>query len=424
MRSFTAPLVCLVLLACQKEPNAPTGPAVNVSEHGAMVTWFADRGITIPPEPPVEPAGKPVSRSRRILGDASRSGTVDSWDLLILWYHLRGSTWYATYYDMDLVDIDRDGDNDWDDLKYFGEYLYVSSTPNPYGIGEYLDPPPVEYDIELVFVEGHGFSASQMDLFEEAAQRWESIIIEDVWDFDFGRYPYDTRERDWWDEEAIGYWGHIVIEDEVVDDLRVFVASADTDEGWAGRGGPFWIRGENKLSILGRIVIAESALTTSNEQSGHLLRTMIHELGHVLGFGTLWGDKNLIGSPSRDNPGVDTYFKGWRAYYAFNRAGGTYYRGRKVPVENGGELEEKGGRDSHWRESVFGAEVMSSRANGGENPLSEVTIWSLADIGYMVDASQADPYKLPPVAAKPVLAAGKPFCQVLPLPPGAIHEEW
>ncbi len=82
--------------------------------------------------------------------------------------------------------------------------------------------------------------------------------------------------------------------------------------------------------------------------------------------------------------------------------------------------------DGHWRESVFGSEIMSSLAEAGKSsPLSEITIRSMEDIGYKVDRSQADPYVIPPVA-KPVAADAVPFCIVSSLPPRTIpiHEDW
>ena len=52
--------------------------------------------------------------------------------------------------------------------------------------------------------------------------------------------------------------------------------------------------------------------------------------------------------------------------------------------------------DVHWRESVLGPELMTSELNGGvPNPLSSVTVESLADIGYVVATGQSDPYVVP-----------------------------
>jgi hypothetical protein len=60
-----------------------------------------------------------------------------------------------------------------------------------------------------------------------------------------------------------------------------------------------------------------------------------------------------------------------------------------VPVENTGG---PGTRGSHWRESVFGNELMTGFIDAGSNPLSAVTAASLRDEGYLVDDAQSDPF--------------------------------
>ena len=119
-----------------------------------------------------------------------------------------------------------------------------------------------------------------------------------------------------------------------------------------------------------------------------------HEIGHALGFGSLWEDFDLLRNPSELNADADTYFQGSRATAAFNEAGGTSYTSKKVPIENGGD-------DAHWRESVFIFELMSpSRDPRISNPLSAITVQSLADLGYSVDVTQTDAYQLPSQATK------------------------
>ena len=199
-------------------------------------------------------------------------------------------------------------------------------------------------------------------------------------------------------------------------------------------GGAFLIRGDIDLPILGAAKISNEILTTGYERNGVLLTVMLHELGHTLGFTKwVWEERYLLWNPSRDNPGADTYFSGWRARSSFNLAAhGRAYRGRRTPVENAG-VENPGegemganANDSHWRESVFGNEIMSSLADSWRGaPLSDITIRAMEDLGYEVDRSQADPYVIPPITAKPAIAStARPFCVVMPPPPIAIHEGW
>jgi hypothetical protein len=63
-----------------------------------------------------------------------------------------------------------------------------------------------------------------------------------------------------------------------------------------------------------------------------------------------------------------------------------------VPVENTGG---SGTRDGHWRDSVFGNELMTGFLSPGPNPLSRLTAASLVDMGYKVNLDSAQPYALP-----------------------------
>jgi hypothetical protein len=117
-------------------------------------------------------------------------------------------------------------------------------------------------------------------------------------------------------------------------------------------------------------------------------------MGHVLGVGSLWRDFDLLLDPADDSSGrADTSFEGRHALAEFEALGGDGYDGQKVPVENTGG---KGVANGHWRESVFGNELMTpfmSRLNG---KLSTLTIASLEDIGYVVSYDEADEYEWPP----------------------------
>ncbi len=63
-----------------------------------------------------------------------------------------------------------------------------------------------------------------------------------------------------------------------------------------------------------------------------------------------------------------------------------------VPVANTGG---PGTRDGHWRESVFGNELMSGFIKGSINPISRVSVAAFDDMGYQVNYSAADDYTLP-----------------------------
>jgi len=139
--------------------------------------------------------------------------------------------------------------------------------------------------------------------------------------------------------------------------------------------------------VLGAIVFDETDLNR-----GGLTALAIHEIAHVLGFGTgsdRW--RALVRDSVPGNPGADLHFPGSRAVSAFDAAGGTSYTGGKVPLEHGDR--------AHWRESVLGSELMTPRLGRGLLPLSAISIQALADIGYSVNAGLANPYTLTSVNA-------------------------
>jgi len=123
------------------------------------------------------------------------------------------------------------------------------------------------------------------------------------------------------------------------------------------------------------------------QNAGQFDEVVLHEMAHVLGFGSIWPDLNLL----RGQGSIDPTFAGPSAGEAFLGAEtlGTEYSGTIVPVENSGGL---GTRDAHWRETVLGNELMTGFLNSGANPLSAITVASMRDEGYLADDTQADPF--------------------------------
>ncbi len=204
---------------------------------------------------------------------------------------------------------------------------------------------------------------------------------------------------------------------DIVDDLRIFVHKTELD-GAAGRGGPTYVRSGNPtgLPAVGQIWIALSILARLTEeplyQEERLLQDlMLHEIAHVLGYGTLWRNVGLV----HESLG-DAYFSGELAIEAFNAAGGEECSGNKVPLDSAILFDAVCGEGSHWNSFVFrgqdrefGAEKMEPGMEQ-EHALSAITIQSLADLGYVVDVSKADPYRLPASVstARPPTASAKP----------------
>lgn len=197
-----------------------------------------------------------------------------------------------------------------------------------------------------------------------------------------------------------------------------------------GQSGPCLIRNSNGLTVVGVMEFDSSDVDTLLAHS-ELDVVMLHEMGHVIGFGTLWGPpepqfgvfndcvQNLttLGSPQ------DTYFSCAKGRAAFDSIGGTSYTGagqtvggNKVPVENCGNAPYvpptcgAGAVDGHWRETVFGNELMTGFIGLGSNPLSIVSAAAQEDLGYTVNYAGADPYSrtftAPVVGGAPPRALG------------------
>ena len=238
------------------------------------------------------------------------------------------------------------------------------------------------FRLELVFATE--MTSAQESAFRDAAERWMSILAEtELPDLEIDGTVDCGGEY----EQSVG----------TIDDLMIVAAVVEIDGpgGTLGRAGPCRIRSDTGLPFFG-VMELDVADLERLENNGTMRPVILHEMGHVLGIGTLWEHFDLLRNPSSANEALDTHFAGRLAIEAFDSAGGVGYTGGgKVPVENRGG---PGTRNDHWRASVFGNELMVGRL-GETTPLSAITIQSLADLGYTVDASQADAYRLPDAAA-------------------------
>ncbi len=242
------------------------------------------------------------------------------------------------------------------------------------------------YSIELEFLTTP--TNAQNEAFQAAATHWESIIPFDITDIPFENEPIDA-------DACVP--GQPAISD-VVDDIRIYVDldSIDGPGEVFGRASFCVFRVGTGLPVVG-FMLFDTADLSQLEPTSQLTRVILHEMGHVLGIGTSWLLAELLRDPSTENPGADTHFAGPLAIAAFDAAGGTGYTGgEKVPVENDGV---EGRADGHWRESVFRNELMTPTLSSGLEKLSAISIQSLADVGYRVDVSQADPYEIPGISA-------------------------
>jgi hypothetical protein len=222
------------------------------------------------------------------------------------------------------------------------------------------------FTIEVRFL--GGLTDAQRQAFAAAADRWSRIIVGDL----------PSAE----------------VDGEEIDDVRIDAqgGSIDGQQGVLGQAGPTTLRpataGAAALLPITGSMRFDAADLAEMERAGTLHDVITHEMGHVLGFGTIWRQKNLIAGTATGNP-TFTGAGAVRAYAALRGAAG---RAEPVPVENTGG---PGTRDGHWRESVFGNELMTGYVGVAGNPLSQLSVASMGDLGYQVDLAAAEPYALP-----------------------------
>jgi hypothetical protein len=221
------------------------------------------------------------------------------------------------------------------------------------------DPLKQGYQIDLKFETP--IPLSQRLAFEQAANRWEQVIVADL------PNVFSIQEG------------------EFVDDLliNVRIRRIDGSNGILGLAGPTTLRIGSGLPAAGVMEFDRADLETL-ESIGQLELVILHEMLHVIGFGTIWDRRNfnltngILFPRYTGRQGASSYRD------VFNL---DFFAGRTVPLEPFGGA---GTRGSHWSEGVFGNELMTGFLNGGSNPISSVTIASLADLGYQVDARQAE----------------------------------
>ena len=250
------------------------------------------------------------------------------------------------------------------------------------------------FDIKIRYSTGTAPSPTQQRAFTDAANFWRAAITGDL-----ANVTVNTT--------AGTFCGATTpaLTNEPIDDLLIYVEFLNIDNvgGILGSAGPCVFRITGGLPAMGgmKFDLADlGALEASNDLEG----VIRHEMAHVLGFGTLWNNFGFLEAPSDTdgNPvgivGADTHFDGPEARTSFDELlGSTAYAGDRVPVENDNANYLTGSLDSHWRESVFGTELMTPGLNTGvRNLVSEVTISSLEDMGYIVNVGAAEAYVLPP----------------------------
>ena len=237
------------------------------------------------------------------------------------------------------------------------------------------------FNLEIAFTSG--VSSTVRSHVEDARDEWEAVLedteLDDV-------TIAETRS-------CLGISRFVG----TVDDHLIFVHvdSIDGEGGILAYAGYCYRRLADDSPLLSATWIDEADVERMLDLDA-LVPVMFHELAHALGFsGRHWDRLDLL------DEGDDPHFEGELAIEAFDEAGGEDYDGEKVPIQRWVY--------SHWRESVFGDEIMTPSINleNDEVPISAITLQAMADAGYRVDVSRADDYELPDPTVPPPGALAK-----------------
>ncbi len=225
------------------------------------------------------------------------------------------------------------------------------------------------FDIEIVFDGSSTFTASQQAAFTTAADTWESLII----DYKTLTVPIGTKLT-------------ITANNPGIDGVGGTLGSAGPTFG-NSFGGSYLYATAGSMSF-------DSADVNALELAGTFGDVILHEMGHVIGIGTLWSS-SAVGVPGYQELYVagSGQYTGEIGLAAFQQEFVGQESATFVPVELGGG---PGTADGHWNEGDGGLATGITRVSDGQdmnlmlmsgwlNPgsyISDTTLGSFEDLGY------------------------------------------
>jgi Ca2+-binding RTX toxin-like protein len=228
-----------------------------------------------------------------------------------------------------------------------------------------------QFDIVIRYTGDAKYQAA----FTQAAARWSQIITGDIADV-----VVSTQNRNQYNLPA------------AIDDLYIDaeITPIDGPGQILGQAGPVLVRPTSQLAYYGQMEF-DSADVAGMFANGTWTSVILHEMGHILGIGTLWSALHL-------KNGAGDYI-GAHALAEYRTLTGNA-SAASIPIEHDGGSGTAG---AHWDEDTFKNELMTgyAEAPGVPMPISRMTIGSLEDMGYTVNYSAADPYSLPGVTPPP-----------------------
>ncbi len=279
----------------------------------------------------------------------------------------------------------------------------VSATPPAGSVaapvsfqGTATSVPASQFSIELRLNSGTTLTPAVQAAFDAAVARWSQVVVGALTPVTVSAGGLASQSFTFPGQSSPSLCTPAISGGDNITNVRIYVSVGPLDGVGKvlGAATPVWLRSTGNLPFVG-CMIFDSADLTNLAANGTLNAVILHEMGHVLGIGTIWSDQGLL----RDTVTNDPWFKGNSAGQAFFAASASpaTFAGNVVPVENCVGLGSTCGPGtiySHWRELTFGDELMTGYINA-LNPLSAITAASLRDLGYVVNDAVSDAYSLP-----------------------------
>lgn len=230
--------------------------------------------------------------------------------------------------------------------------------------------------------------------FQAAADRWENVIIGDLPDVTLpsGQVIDDLQIN----VSVVTTLPATTIAEANFTDIRIGNTGLPADGDFTSNGLPY----------IGEIVVNSFYVDAIG-----LTNTLAHEIGHVIGFGTLWSnDVGTYPNLVSDYGGPDPAFLGPNAIREYNEIFLNSPTATDVPLYAVGAPGD-GSYGVHWRDSVFNdyptyGELMTAiypvTGNAGQvvpSLLSRITVGAMDDLGYTVNYAGADAYFAPSTGA-------------------------
>ena len=235
---------------------------------------------------------------------------------------------------------------------------------------------------------GPPMSPDQEALFTAAAARISAMLVGDV-------APVNAPNVDL---AAFCEEPGLPVLNELIDDIVIYasIATIDGPGQTLAQAGPCAARSGSSIDIPGLPVVGimqfDAADLGNMAGAGSLQDVITHEMMHVLGIGTFWNELGLLTGYNTSS----VAYVGANGGVGCRGVGGSSICAGSVPVENTGGA---GTANGHWRESVFGNEIMTGFANAGGMPISRMTIGAFQDLGYVVNHEAAGTYQIPGTVA-------------------------